>query len=428
MPSSTRVSPRLDAPGERLLQRLAGFASLPFAGAIAPLVLLPLVSRAAGPAGWAGIATAQALGTLAAAVIMFGWSLSGQAEAALAEDEHDAADLYRLSVRSRLMLAAVVVPVGGLAVLLGSGAHAGTNALMFVAAASTGMSFAWFCIGRGRAGSIAAYEVLPKVLAMVLAAVVLVTTGLVWVYPAALLAATVVGVLLFQHRCLARAHAGPPIDFHTVRQDMAVRWRAAAVSITGGAYASAPMPIAAMLAPVEHVAMFASADRLYRYGLFGVIGLGNGLQAWVLGAGRAGLRRRRSVAITAHAVLGGTGLLFLLLLGDRVTSLVFGEAVAAAVALTAAYGVAYAAVSVSTPLVRNTLIPEGRSGLVLASTTVAGLLGLAAMWVLGKELGVAGVAWGLAASEVVNLLFLASVVLATAGHRGRGPVEREDAP
>ncbi|GAA2726619.1 hypothetical protein CAE01nite_22470 [Cellulomonas aerilata] len=406
-----------------LARRLLGFASLPFAGAIAPVVLLPLVSRASGPGGWAGIATAQAVGTLAATIIMFGWSVSGQSEVALAPTERDAAAVYRRSLRSRLLLAAVVVPTGALAFLVGSGSYGVVNSLMYVASAVTGLSFGWYCVGRARPGWVAAYEVLPKVLAMVVAAVVLLVTGLVWVYPAALLAATVGGALLFQRRCVP-AQDGSRWDLGTAWRDSTSRWRAGALSIAGGIYASAPLPLAAVLASVDEVATLASGDKLYRYGLFGVIGLANGLQAWVLsGEGARRTARRQSSAVSAHAVLGGVGLAFLVLVGERASAIIFGQSVAAGTAVVVACGVAYAAVSMSTPLVRNTLIPGGRPGVVLATTTVTGVLGVGVMWTLGLHLGAAGIAWGFAASEVLNLALLASAVLVI-GRRQRARATR----
>lgn len=419
------------APGP-VLRRLAAFAGLPFAGALAPIVLLPLVARIGGPAGWAGIATAQALGTLAATLIMFGWSVSGQAQVAMAAGEDEAAAIYRRSVRARLLLAAVVVPVGTLAFAVGSTTYALATSLMFAASAATGMSFAWYCVGRGRPGWVATYEVVPKVLAVVVAAALLLWTGQLWVYPAALLAATLGGVLAFGRRCVggdpvrvARAARGTGRvgALRVAWRDSWQRWREGALSVAGGLYASAPLPLAALLTSVDDVAMMASGDRLYRYGLFAVIGLANGLQAWVLAAGPwAG--RRQSTTLAAHVGLGLAGLLFLVVAGRWASALVFGEAVAAPVTVVAAYGVAYLAVSVSTPLVRNRLVPAGRSGLVLVSTTVSGVVGLGAMAALGAHLGAAGIAWGFALSEGLNMVILAAVLLRTA-RQGRRSVRSD---
>ncbi len=74
------ISPEAPRPHRaRSVALLTGVSAL---SAISPLIALPLITRAAGPTGFAEIAIGQALGTLAATIITFGWAVRGPVEAA----------------------------------------------------------------------------------------------------------------------------------------------------------------------------------------------------------------------------------------------------------------------------------------------------------------------------------------------------------
>ncbi len=147
---------------------------------------------------------------------------------------------------------------------------------------------------------------------------------------------------------------------------------------------------------------FASADAAYRLGLFTVTAMGNAFQGWTLEPG-AERRSRHRGAFLAHLGLGVVGGGLFAALGPWVTGFVFGPDVAAPRDVCVWYGVAFLFLSVSTPPIRNLLVPAGRVRLVLGWTVGSAVVGLVLM--VGAALAgwSAGVAAGMAVSEAVLL-------------------------
>ena len=174
----------------------------------------------------------------------------------------------------------------------------------------------------------------------------------------------------------------------------------------GAAYAGAPLPIAQSLG-LNGAAYLASTDRLYRYVLFPVTGLANALQEWVLRT--SGSRRRSSqmLAIELHLLLGIVGGTCLVALGPIVGSWLFGNRVAPTHAICIGYGIAFLCVAVATPLVRNVLVPDGKTGLLLFASLSSGLFGVVLMVIFGLRWGAAGVSGSLAFADFAFLLLIA---------------------
>ena len=181
----------------------------------------------------------------------------------------------------------------------------------------------------------------------------------------------------------------------------------AGIDAAGNAYGSTPVPISTASLTAPDAAAFGSADKLYRVGLTVVVtALGNAFQGWVLDPAVADRRRRQLLAIAAHGVAGVVGFAFLATLGPWVTGLIFpGQG--AQYAPSAWFGVAFLFISLSTPLIRNLLVPSGRGRTVLVCTLASSVVGLVVMGYGAARRDPALIAVGLAASEVVLVALLA---------------------
>jgi O-antigen/teichoic acid export membrane protein len=135
--------------------------------------------------------------------------------------------------------------------------------------------------------------------------------------------------------------------------------------------------------------------------------LANALQEWVLQ--NSGPRRRSSqmLAIELHLLLGIAGGACLALLGPIAGSWLFGDRVAPTQAICFGYGLAFLCVAVATPLVRNMLVPDGKTGLLLFASLSSGLLGVVLMVIFGLRWGAAGVSASLALADSAFLLLIA---------------------
>lgn len=391
----------------RLLGRIAGFGALPLLSSLAPMILLPIISRVGPSSDWTGVVVAQTVGSFAGVVVMSGWAVTGQSRVAMEVEDGRRRALYRSSLRGRLALFVVVAPLAAwLAVAVSRPTHWFGVALMSLAMTQSGLSLSWYATGVGKPSWIARYEVVPRITATLGAIPLVLITKSVWPYPLVLAIASAIGLCLF---ALAHARAGLPTGvrnllrapFDYLRED----WRAAVVGIAGTGYGSAPLPVAAGVGGGASAGI-ASADRLYRYGLLAVIAVGNALQSWVFES-ESRVRSRQRLAMAIHLGVGAAGLAILVFLGNRLTGWIFGAAVAAPEPACVWYGFGFLCVSVSTSMTRHVLIPAGRVPLVMGATVGTAVIGIPTMVTLALSFGATGAVAGFVLSEVVLLCTLA---------------------
>ncbi|WP_454112206.1 oligosaccharide flippase family protein [Microbacterium aurum] len=387
-----------------LLTRLVGFSSLPFLSALLPFVALPIVARVGGVDGWSAFNVGQAVGAYAAAVGYVGWNVMGTPMVAVTRDRTERVALYARSFYARVGVVAVVaVGASIVAVVLAPESTRAVAVMFAVTGAVGGLGLAWFAVGVSSVGIIVWFEIVPRAAATALAIPLLLWTGDVFWYGLLMLLASVLGVVLF-HLLYCRAVLPVWVGWRTVAQDLRLLRAAWGVEVVGNLYANAPVPVATATSSLTASATFGSGDRLYRYGLLGVVAVGNAVQGWVLEVDDTRRRTRNRAAILILVAVGVTGLLFLLFAGEAVTALLFGAELAAERSTLLWLGVAFLAVAASTPLIRNVLMPAGRQRPVFIVTVVSALVGIVGMIVLGKLMGPAGVAAGLAISEVMTLV------------------------
>lgn len=391
-----------------VLLRLSGFAVLPLLSLITPLLLLPVVSTVVGGEGISSVISGQAIGTFAATVLLWGWNVDGPVAIARAADSRERGLIYLRSIRTRLLLLVAVLPLAAVvAAVVAVPQFRLEAAAMCWAVALTGMSPAWFCIGVGQPRLLALYDTIPRFLATVVAAPVLLLTQQLWSYTA-LLALATLGSLVGFHRAFAAPGAWLPLSMRATLADLRNQGKTAGISLAGSAYASTPAPIATATTPPQASGSLATADTLYRFGLFTVIALGNAFQSWTIERDATNRRRRHLAAIWAHAGLGVAGAVILTLAGPFVSSLLFAGQAQASTLLCAYYGIAFVFLSASTPFIRNLLIPAGRQSTVLRWTLVSAVFGVAVMLWAGAAGNVPGIALGMALSEAV--LFVALLI------------------
>lgn len=391
-----------------VLLRLTGFAVLPLLSLITPLLLLPVIASIVGAEGISSVISGQAIGTFAATVLLWGWNVDGPVAIARAADSHERGAIYLRSVRTRLLLMVAVLPLSGLvAALVAVPGFRAEAIAMSWAVGLTGLSPAWFCIGVGQPRLLAVYDTVPRFLATAAAAPVLLLGHQLWHYTALLAVATVLALIDF-HRRYSPGGQWLPVDVRESLRGLKGQAKTAGISLAGNAYASTPAPIATATTAPQASGSLATADTLYRFGLFTVVALGNAFQSWTIERDAANPVRRHLTAIWAHAGLGVGGALVLTVAGPLASSLLFAGKMQASTELCAYYGLAFVFLSASTPFIRNLLIPAGRQSQVLRWTLISALVGVASMVWAGATGNAPGIALGMALSEAV--LFVALLI------------------
>ncbi|MFC4243343.1 hypothetical protein ACFOYW_08150 [Gryllotalpicola reticulitermitis] len=374
-----------------------------------------MIARIGGAATWTGVGLGQSVGVVASIISMWGWWTIGPSRFAATTNDAQRAQLYVESLQQRAILFLIATPIAVLiTVTLAAPQARSISALMAIASATAGLSPAWYSIGAGRPGQLVLFDDIPNAVAVAVAAIAILLTRAVWLYPALLIFANIAAPVIFAYRLTPNAHrvlVPPKTIWSDVRRQAAV----AGTNLVGTTYSSSPIPMATLVDAAGKVGGLVSSDRLYRIGSYTTIALSNALQSWVLEIHGPRRIRRHAIAIYLHVALGVVGGSLLAFLGPLVGNILFGADVAPTFSTTSWYGVAFFAVALTTPLSRNILIPGGRARYTFLAGLVGAVIGIPLMVVLGKIEGSPGVACGLAVSELIICCLAMPPALATLG-------------
>ena len=388
--------------GRGLARRVLAFAGLPFLSLVTPFLFLPLLARVAGADAWLAIAVGQSIGGFFALAVSLGFNTVGPALVALTPDEGRASVLLS-SIRARLVVfvpsAVLAAVIAALVVPPGFGL---VGALMSLAMVLTGLSSSWYMIGLGRASLIAVFEIAPRIVATLAAAVVLVVSSSVLWYPAFLIVASVASILGFAvwtigWRGLRRPGSSP------VREILLANRSAVATELAAGAYNSLAVTFVSLTASVAQAASYVVGDKLYRIGQYSVSALGNALQGWVVENNREQFAQRAKRSFLLHGALGLCGLAAFGLLGPWLSVFLFGSTVAIDLPTALGLGVATLGIALGTTLGRITLVGLGARREFMTSVFIGAAVGTTSILVLSGLHGAAGGAWGLALGEAASV-------------------------
>ncbi|AZZ55631.1 lipopolysaccharide biosynthesis protein [Rathayibacter iranicus] len=393
-----------------LIRRLSGFTILPLISALSPFLLLPIVARLSTQSEWTVIAVGQSVGAFCGTLVYFGWNIVGPSQITLARSSEEQVAIYSSSFWSRIV---ILVPsaLAGCAVtaLLSGGQHLELGSLMCLSTLLVGMSGAWYAIGVGSPRLVATYEVLPRVAGILAAVPTILLLRNAIPYPVILLLTTLIGLVLLNRHLVGRAFPRW-VGWRSAGQSIASNVVPTLVTSFGSVYTSAPVPLATGLFGATAVASVTSADKLYRYSLFVVAALANGLQSWVVGSSKGMFDRRFRASLLAHVVLGLLGAGGLVVLGDLATSILFGNELRSGLAPMIGLALAFLSVCTATPFVRYVLIPLNKNTSVLIANVCGLGIGVLSLLVTLPALGPAGVTMSLGVTEfgtLVGSMFLA---------------------
>ena len=270
--------------------------------------------------------------------------------------------------------------------------------------ASLGLSPGWYFVAAAAPGKLMRYDAAPRVVAAVMAAAAVAVTREVLWYPALLAIAPLIAYAIALRRETPAPAERSAVDWFQIRTDFRQQAPIAASGIIGGLYSQPMVPFAAVVAPAS-TAVFVSGDRLYKAGRFTISAAANTFQPWTL---QHPTRRRHMAALLVHTVLGVVGFAASWLLMPPVSRVMFGADLAVPSLFAAAFGFGFMCTSITTPLVRNVLIPAGRRTVPLIGTLTATGLGVAVVAGLYPSIGADAVAVAVGASELGCLLVVAA--------------------
>lgn len=385
---------------------------LPALNALAPLLILPVITGRLGVDAWVGVAIAQSVGSAGAVLVELGWGLTGTQRVAR-QHRDNRLHLIALSTITKLI---VLVPAAiGCTVVVIALAPNDTLACIAIAIAGcvASLGATWVYIGLGRASLILLLDTVPRMLGLLIAAAAVIATGSLWGFAIPVLGSAIVSAVA-AHLALGirarhfRAHPRRRIVFAMRAQGSALAGRA-----LSALYIALPVTLVGAVAPVAEVAVFSAIERLQRMLLTGLQALPNAIQGWVGSAGDPGERRRR--AMTAVWANGGTGIIagaVAALILPPASRILFSGVADIPPELAALSGLLIAIVSFSRATGGIALVAVGRIGAIAWSALAGAIIGIPGILVLAHLLGAAG---GLLGEITAELTVLA--VQAFALHR-----------
>jgi hypothetical protein len=402
--------------GRAGVRRLGFFGATVVLNGLMSLITIPVVVAVAGADAWASMATGQSIGASLAALVLFGWGLTGPATIAKS-DPALRPGLYLESLAARLYLLLPLLLLQA-AITFAIVPHAKVVAMVAgTAMLLAGVSANWYFTGAGRSGLFLALDTIPRVSGTLLGLLLVVTTHDLLFFALAQLA----GSLFAMIGSGAIILRGSGLDLWG-----AFRWRPVVTSLvqqrhgvvaTGlnAAYMPAVLAIVAVAAPTM-LPVFVLANRLT-----GFIGMALSpmfmlFQGWVPAAKGVELARRIRISgsVTALAAVF-SGALVGALLPTFGVILTHGEvSVDAFLAIT--FGVLGIIYTGSPYLSAVGLMSVGEVGLIARSTAVGVPLAILSLAVIeslgGAELGIWGLIFGSGLVAVWQILALRRAVSA----------------
>ena len=390
---------RRHLPSRGALIRLVVFAGLPLLSAASPILVIPSLTAALGAPGWGAIAVGQSVGTFGALLVSFGWAIEGSSRAA-ASDAADRRQLYRDSVGSRSITAAAALPAVVLIACLVPTTHPSDAAVMALATALSGALPTWYFIGTGQPVLLALFDTVPRVLAAVVAAVVLPFVPEGWVYPTILLSFTLISAVLAV-RTIAGTFLAPPTRQHArqLRRNVLIVL-SSAVSSGYGSLSLTLVTVASPLATID----YAAGTRVLALGTSFAGSLSNAVQSWVSSPvlSQSHLMKRRRTALLGSSCAGGVAAIGLYIAFPAVASVLFSDRIQLSSAAQAFVCACLWLIVIGMSASFHVLIPSATTRTVAISGIVTTCVGVPLL-LIGAAFGNAeGALLGLMCTEIVS--------------------------
>lgn len=267
------------------------------------IISIPVMINASGVESWAQIGVGQAVGGVAAALIAYGWGVTGPAAIARGNASERLRE-YRESLKTRALVATFVLPACvavALTITQFSGLADVTAGVL--SAGLMGLAPTFFFIGTGQLWTLFLAEALPRILGT-LAGILLLTC-----FPPAFSAAvvpscTALGILISVGAgtwVIGKRHRESERLPHASLHQLLVQQRHGVLtSIAGGVYLIAPTAIVGWIAQPA-LSSFVFYDKVIKQVTTLLSPVFNVLQGWVPRGTEAVARRARAVLVGSAA-------------------------------------------------------------------------------------------------------------------------------
>lgn len=372
-------------------------------GAILSIAVIPAVIIVAGPDVWATIAVAQAVGGFGFVLVAAGWGVTGPTSVA-AHAPHERGAFYVNSLITRGWLFVVILgPALVIAIAL-TGDHPLIAGVTVATSLISALSAGWFFVGEASPIRFLLLETLPRNVGTAGGAVaLLVTQDPIWFVILQCLgavAATVIASVNIMSR-----YRGWIIRLSPVRAFARLRGQASAISMaaTSSVYVNFPIVVVQMFIP-EATALYALAERMMRLALYSTRPFVQVSQGYVPSPSAQEQIARARRVMKISGLLGLLGGLAYAVASPTASTILSGGTLTIPFGLAVPMGIALAAMLISQVTGFACLTAFGLTRALATSTIAGAIVGAALLVPLALAFGVVGLAYALAASEVIVLV------------------------
>lgn len=354
--------------GKLPLRQVSQMLVVQTVSALAPFLILPVVSRVATPEQWSAFVLGQTVGLFMAVVVAYGWQVAGLSLLPAAPPEHRPAIFVR-SIATRISLSLVVLPLTALIVLL-IPTHGQFKVTFWVAAGYvcfTGLGSAWYFTAQGKPIKMLLYGALPMAATAGASAFLVLHDVSPAIFGVLLTAAgfmSLTAVLVLEVKPGRQAwltEVRPKAVLDSLREHGSM----AASQAVSALYVALPMAAAATILPVGQAAIYASIDRGITVSNTVLGSFGNVFQTWTSQL-RGGPRAHVSSIILIS--IGTIALIGWLVGGPAAIKLAFGDQPVPNQATCALVGLYLLLTSIRGAALRFYVVPAGRYGSALTAS------------------------------------------------------------
>lgn len=389
-------------------RRLGGFIFSTGFGSAVTLLAVPVVIDGAGPLLWGVQAAIQSAAGLFGVLVAFGWGTTGAAEVASMEPDARP-QWFADSLASRLLLFALGYP---LMVLVMWALNPDLLALVVVASAAylvPSLGGAWYFVGEARPDRLFRLEVLPQTLGILASLPVMLLTRDLTLTMLVQLLFNALAVLLSARAILRGSGARRSPGIGPALRRLGDQRHAVITSATSALYVATPLLVLNALLPAA-LPLYAMGDKLFRFALTAFAPILHFVQGWISERGsehRPERIRRVMLLIPLVSLAGGASIV---LLGPWAASFLSQSAIPFGPELSVPFAVVLFAVTLSQVLGLACLVQLGRARDLARSTLLGALVGAPTLVIGAHFIGAAGVAWALALSEILVVVYQYTVV------------------
>lgn len=399
------------------LGRLSSFVLTTGMSSLASILTVYVIIPIVGGYQWGVQSSIQSAAGLFGVLVAFGWGTTGAAETASMPAE-DRPGWYAGSLVSRIYLFCLAYPIMVLVMALLNRNYFGLVVVGSAAYLLPSLGASWYFVGEARPSRLFRYDALPQTIGMILSiGTMLATHSLVATIGTQLVlnaCAPVISAFVILRRSGQRVHFDWSVRHATQR--LVGQRHPVATAATSSLYVSTPMLVLNALHPAA-MPLYAMGDKLFRFGLTAFAPVLQFVQGWIPEGGVENIPHRIKQTGRLTPLISALGAACIFAFGPWAARMLASSQVDFGFDLSLPFAFVFLAVSVTQVLGLACLVQLHRTRALATSTVVGALTGVP-MIVVGAWLAAAhGVAWALAVSEVVVLIYQVRTIVRELGKR-----------